>query len=92
MPKYQASRLSYMSSMTNRNQGGGSKKQGLAPSVGTGNLSLWNGMRRASSTPAQRATIFCINQLGSVGPRVYQTRAPSDAVKYSPVCGKILLT
>ena len=38
-------------------------------------------MRRASSTPAQRATIFVLISYGSVGPRVYQTRAPSDAVK-----------
>lgn len=93
MPKkYQASRLSYMSSMTNRNQGGGNKKQGLAPSVGTGRYNFLYGMRRAVSSPAQRATIFCINQLGSVGSRAYQTRAPSDGVKYSAVCGKILLT
>ena len=69
----------FKSSMTNQNQGGGNKKEGLPPSVGTGNLNVWNGMRRAYGTPKDRALQVCINQLGSVNPRVYQTR----------YCGKI---
>ena len=35
------------SSRSNQDQGGGNKKQGLAPSVRTGQFSLWNGMGRA---------------------------------------------
>lgn len=70
-----------IASYTSQNQGGGNKKQGLAPSVGTGGFSLWNGMQRASSTPADRAKVFCINQLGNIGMKNYQTGAPSDGVK-----------
>ena len=69
----------YKASITNQNQGGGNKKEGLPPSVGTGNLSVWNGMGRAYGTPEDRALQVCINQLGSVNPRVYQSR----------YCGKV---
>ena len=70
------------SSRCNRDQGGGDKKQGLFPVVGTGQFSLWNGMRRAGSTPESRRKVFCLNQLGGgVGSGYYQTRAPSDGVK-----------
>ena len=68
-------------SRSTRNQGGGPSKQGLMPVVGTGQFSLWYGMRRAGSTPAQRSKVFCINQVGGVGSGVYQTRAPADGVK-----------
>ena len=64
----------YKASITNQNQGGGNKKEGLPPSVGTGNLSVWNGMTRAYGTPKDRELQVCINQLGSVNPRVYQSR------------------
>ena len=64
----------YKASITNQNQGGGNKKEGLPPSVGTGSLSVWNGMGRAYGTPKDRALQVCINQLGSVNPRVYQSR------------------
>ena len=70
-----------ISSYTSKNQGGGNKKQGLAPSVGTGGFSLWNGMARASSSPEGRASVFCVNQLGNVGMKNYQTSAPSDGVR-----------
>lgn len=70
-----------IASYTSKNQGGGNKKQGLAPSVGTGSFSLWGGMRRAGSTPAGRAKVFCINQLGNIGMMNYQTRSPSDGVR-----------
>lgn len=66
------------SSRCNRDQGGGDAKQGLLPVVGTGQLSLWNGLRRAGSTPESRRKVFCFNQLGGVGSGFYQTRAPSD--------------
>ena len=79
------------SSRSNQDQGGGNKKQGLAPSVGTGQFSLWNGMRRAGSTPAGRSKVFCINQLSGVGMGVYQTRAPSDGVR-RPCKGKLVFT
>ena len=69
----------YKASITNQNQGGGNKKEGLPPSVGTGNLNVWNGMTRAYGTPKDRELQVCINQLGSVNPRVYQSR----------YCGKI---
>ena len=81
MPKQRARRISLMSSMINRNQGGGNKKQGLVPSVGKGQFGLWNGMRRAGSTPAGRNKVFFMNQLGGVGMGVYQTRTPCDGVK-----------
>ena len=69
----------YKASITNQNQGGGNAKEGLPPSVGKGNLSVWNGMGRAYGTPENRALQVCINQLGSVNPRVYQ----------SQYCGKV---
>ena len=69
----------YKASITNQNQGGGNAKEGLPPSVGKGNLSVWNGMGRAYGTPEDRALQVCINQLGSVNPRVYQSR----------YCGKV---
>ena len=69
------------SSRCNQKQGGGPAKQGLLPVVGNGQLSLWNGMRRAGSTPETRRKVFCFNQLGGVGSGLYQTRAPSDGVK-----------
>jgi hypothetical protein len=84
MPKGRSKRTSLIASITNRPTGGGSKKEGLAPSVGTGNLSVWKGMGRAYGTPEDRDKLFCINQLGSVNPRVYQTRAPSDGVRPCP--------
>jgi hypothetical protein len=64
----------FKQSITNQNQGGGSKKQGLMPSVGTGTLSNWNGLGRAYGTPKSREMLICINQLGSVNPRVYQSK------------------
>ena len=69
------------SSRCNQNQGGGDKKQGLLSVVGNGQFSLWNGMRRAGSTPETRRKVFCLNQLGGVGSGFYQTRGPSDGVK-----------
>ena len=69
------------SSRCNQNQGGGDKKQGLLPVVGNGQFSMWNGMRRAGSTPESRRKVFCLNQLGGVGSGFYQTRGPSDGVK-----------
>lgn len=62
----------YKASITNQNQGGGNAKEGLPPSVGRG--SVWNTMSRAYGTPEDRALQVCINQLGSVNPRVYQSR------------------
>ena len=87
MPKGRSKRTSLIASITNRPTGGGSKKEGLAPSVGTGNLSIWKGMGRSYGTPEDRNKLFCINQLGSVNPRVYQTRAPSDGVRPCPKKG-----
>ena len=84
MPKGRSKRTSLKASITNRPTGGGNKKEGLAPSVGKGNLSIWNGMGRAYGTPEDRNKLFCINQLGSINPRVYQTRAPSDGVRPCP--------
>lgn len=72
--------ISYKDSISNGNQGGGPKKQGLLPVVGTGQFSLWYGMCRAGSTPKQREKVFCINQIGGVSGYHYQTRAPSDGV------------
>ena len=66
MPKGRSKRTSLIASITNRPTGGGSKKEGLAPSVGTGNLSIWKGMGRSYGTPEDRNKLFCINQLGSV--------------------------
>ena len=68
-------------SITSRNQGGGKKKSGTPPSVGTGTFSIWKGLTRAYVSPAQRRKVFCINQVGGVGSGVYQTRAPADGVK-----------
>ena len=59
--------ISYKDSITHRPQGGGTKKQGLLPVVGTGQFSLWNGMRRAGSTPKQRNMVFSMNQIGGIG-------------------------
>ena len=84
MPKGRSKRTSLIASITNRPTGGGNKKEGLPPLVGTGNLSIWNGMGRAYGTPEDRNKLFCINQLGSINPRVYQTRAPSDGVRPCP--------
>ena len=78
--KFQASRLSYRSSMINKNQGGGNKKQGTPPSVGT-TFSFIRGLSRAYSPPKQRNMVFCINQGGGVGTRAYQTMAPFDGVR-----------
>ena len=72
--------ISYKDSISNGNQGGGPKKQGLLPVVGTGQFSLWNGMRRAGSTPRQRQKVYCINQIGGVSGFHYQTKSPSDGV------------
>ena len=84
MPKGRSKLTSLIASITNRPTGGGNKKEGLAPSVGKGNLSIWNGLGRAYGTPEDRNKLFCINQLGSINPRVYQTRAPSDGVRPCP--------
>jgi len=84
MPKGRSKRTSLKASITNRPTGGGNKKEGLAPSVGKGNLSIWNGMGRAYGTPEDRNKLFCINQLGSINPRVHQTKAPSDGVRPCP--------
>ena len=62
-----ATKSAMNSSRCNQNQGGGDKKQGLLPVVGNGQFSLWNGMRRAGSTPESRRKVFCLNQLGGVG-------------------------
>ena len=59
--------ISFKDSITHRPQGGGPKKQGLLPVVGTGQFSLWNGMRRAGSTPKQRNMVFSMNQIGGIG-------------------------
>ena len=64
----------YKASITNQNQGGGNAKEGLPPSIGKGSLSVWNGMTRAYGTPKDRELQVCINQLGSVNPRVYQSK------------------
>ena len=64
----------YYASRANKNQGGGNAKEGLPPSVGKGSLSLTKGMSRAYGTPEDRELQVCINQLGSVNPRVYQSR------------------
>ena len=72
--------ISYKDSITNGQQGGGSKKQGLLPVVGTGQFSRFYGMRRAGSTPSQRQKLFCINQIGGVSGFHYQTKNPSDGV------------
>ena len=87
MPKGRSKRTSLKASITNRPTGGGNKKEGLAPSVGKGSLSIWNGMGRAYGTPEDRNKLFCINQLGSINPRVHQTRAPSDGVRPCPKKG-----
>ena len=50
-----------------RNQGGGSKKQGIASST---NLSLWSHVafrNRNVVCPCHRHHVFCMNQLGGVG-------------------------
>merc|ERR1711871_1166217 len=87
MPKGRSKLTSLIASITNRPTGGGNKKEGLAPSVGKGNLSIWNGLARAYGTPEDRNKLFCINQLGSINPRVYQTKAPSDGVRPCPKKG-----
>ena len=76
-----ATKSAMNSSRCNQNQGGGDKKQGLLSVVGNGQFSLWNGRRRAGSTPETRRKVFCLNQLGGVGSGFYQTSAPSDGVK-----------
>lgn len=72
--------ISYKDSITHRPQGGGPKKQGLLPVVGTGQFSRFYGMRRAGSSPYQRQKLFCINQIGGISGFHYQTKAPSDGV------------
>jgi hypothetical protein len=73
-----AKRTAFIASITNQNQGGGNKKQGLVGRVGRKQFSLG----RAYGNPVQRAKVFCINQIGGVGRGNSQTRTPADGVKY----------
>ena len=55
------------SKIVHRNQGGGSKKQGIASST---NLSMWSHVafrNRNVVCPCHRHHVFCMNQLGGVG-------------------------
>lgn len=50
------------------NQGGGNKKQGLAPTTNKPVQFVLRAIkRRAYSTPEQRQRVFCINQIGGIG-------------------------
>ena len=77
MPKGRSKRSALKASITNRPTGGGNKKEGLAPSVGKGRMSIWGGMSRSYGTPESRDTLSYVNQIGSVGSRVYQTSGSS---------------
>ena len=76
----------------NGNSSGGSKKQGLAPTVG---LSYWANrsvLLHANGQNASRNHVFCINQLGGVGAgnsmfRTSGSYARKDGVlKNGPAC------
>ena len=77
MPKGRSKRSAFKASITNRPNGGGNKKEGLAPSVGKGRMSVWGGMSRSYGTPESRDILSYVNQIGSVGSRVYQTSGSS---------------
>ena len=52
----------------NGDQGGGDKKQGLAPTTNKRVEFVLRAIKReAYSTPEQRSKVFCINQLGGIG-------------------------
>ena len=79
----------------NVNQGGGSKKQGIAS---TTNLSTWAHVafrERNVVCPCNRDVVFCMNQLGGVGAggipgRSYMFAPGADGTRKLPECGKTL--
>jgi hypothetical protein len=65
MSNYKA--ITGSSKIVHRNQGGGSKKQGIASST---NLSMWSHVafrNRNVVCPCHRHHVFCMNQLGGIG-------------------------
>ena len=65
MSNYKA--ITGSSKIVHRNQGGGSKKQGIPSST---NLSMWSHVafrNRNVVCPCHRHHVFCMNQLGGIG-------------------------
>ena len=65
----------------NGDQGGGNKKQGLAPTINKRvEFVLRAIQRKAYSSPEQRSKIFCINQLGGIGRPTKMFASSADGV------------
>lgn len=63
-------------------QGGGNKKQGLPPTRNKPVQYVLRAInRRAYGTPQQRAMVFYINQLSTIGPRSTMFGPRSDGVR-----------
>ena len=63
-------------------QGGGNKKQGLAPTTNKKvEFVLRSINRRAYGTPKQRATVFYMNQLSTIGKKSPMFMSNADGVK-----------
>ena len=81
----------------NVNQGGGSKKQGIASSINlntTAHVAIRN---RNVVCPCNRNKIFCMNQLGGIGAggisgRSYMFASTADGVHRPSYCGKVAPT
>ena len=68
----------------NGDQGGGNKKQGLAPTTNKRvNFVLRAIKRKADSTSDQRRMVYCINQLGGVGRPSKMFATTADGVSAS---------
>ena len=64
------------------NQGGGNKKQGLAPTTNKQvEFVIPAIQRRAYATPKQRAKVYYINQLSTIGRRSAMSLPNADGVK-----------
>ena len=68
----------------NGDQGGGDKKQGLAPTTNKRVEFVLRAIKReAYSTPEQRSKVFCINQLGGIGRPSKMFATTADGVNKS---------
>ena len=80
----------------NGDQGGGDKKQGLAPTTNKRVQFVLRAIKRkAYSTPEQRSRVYCINQLGGIGrpSKMFATTADgrSSSCKSKAECHNFVL-
>ena len=95
MSNYKA--ITGSSKIVHRNQGGGSKLQGIASSINLNTTAHVAFRNRNIVCSCNRNKIFCMNQLGGVGAggisgRSYMFASTADGVHRPSYCGKVAPT